>query len=44
MTWEDCPLRAISVETTGDDEETARIVAIALVSIDGMVPPTVNTC
>jgi DNA polymerase-3 subunit epsilon len=39
MTWEDCPLRAISVETTGDDEETARMVAIALVSIDGMVPP-----
>ncbi|WP_410572383.1 hypothetical protein [Amycolatopsis sp. cmx-4-61] len=32
MTGEACPRRAISVETTGDDEETARIVAIALVS------------
>jgi DNA polymerase-3 subunit epsilon len=38
MTWEACPLRAISIETTGGDEETARIVAIALVFIGDPVP------
>jgi DNA polymerase III subunit epsilon len=38
MTWEDCPLRAIGVETTGGDEETARIVAIALVFVGDPEP------
>jgi DNA polymerase-3 subunit epsilon len=38
MTWEKYPLRAISIETTGGDEETARIVAIGLVFIGDTVP------
>lgn len=33
--WADGPLRAISIETTGDDVETARIVAVAVVFVGG---------
>lgn len=38
MSWADGPLRAISIETTGGDDETARIVAAALVFIGDTVP------
>jgi DNA polymerase III subunit epsilon len=38
MSWADGPLRAISIETTGGDDETTRIVAIAVVFIGDKVP------
>ena len=36
--WIDGPLRAISIETTGGDVDTARIVALALVFVGDTVP------
>ena len=38
VTWVDGPVRAITIETTDGDIETARIVAVALVFVGDTVP------
>jgi DNA polymerase III subunit epsilon len=38
MSWADGPLCGISIKTTGEDDETARIVAAGLVFISSTIP------